>query len=130
MFREKQSLEVDNASVISGHFPLVHEFAHSCVQQASIQISLILWSFSNLLIITTCIVALEQTKIHLIVKPTKTKTRTNPQATVLLCFSSHFLQGDLYSSDDPISNVRLYCNHTVSSHEASTHKLLNQTSAE
>lgn len=68
-----------------GISPSFMNLLNSCVQQVSIQISLILWFFSNMFM-TTCIVALEQTKNHLIVKPIKTKSRTKPQAPVLLCF--------------------------------------------
>lgn len=56
---------------------------NSCAQQVSIRISQILWSFSNILIDYMHMFALKQTKIHLIVKPTK--IRTNLQALVLLC---------------------------------------------
>lgn len=107
-FLQKQSIEVDNANIISGHFSLVPEFAH-LLCTASFHPN-----FSNFMVVFKhsyglyVYVYFEKTKTHLIVKPTK--ARTNPQALVLLCFFfSHFPQGNLYSWDasKPNSNVKL-----------------------
>lgn len=61
---------------------------NSCAQQVSIQISPILGFFSNILINYMYMLALKQTRIHLTVKPTKTRTNLQP-GSVLFFHISH-----------------------------------------